>query len=156
MIYHFWLINKLRNFILPKVLLYNLRQHTLVNTWQRHQMKTFFALLVLCEGNSLVICEFPSQRAVTQSFDVSLICAWTNGWVNNRNAGDLRRHRAHYDVIIIGIIFSEKLNATVSTFSVKVKFLAWITSIKEIIKSLELLLHHLSILLFFKSTLLLK
>ena len=29
-----------------------------------------------------------------------LICAWTNGWVNNREAGDLRRHRAHYDVIL--------------------------------------------------------
>ena len=28
----------------------------------------------------------------------SLICAW-NSWVNNREAGDLRRHRAHYDVI---------------------------------------------------------
>ena len=31
----------------------------------------------------------------------SLICAWINGWVNNREAGDLRRHRAHYDVIIM-------------------------------------------------------
>ena len=29
---------------------------------------------------------------------LSLICAWTNGWVNNRDSGDLRRHRAHYDV----------------------------------------------------------
>ena len=28
----------------------------------------------------------------------SLICGWINGWVNNREAGDLRRHRAHYDV----------------------------------------------------------
>ena len=28
----------------------------------------------------------------------SLNCAWINGWVNNREAGDLRRHRAHYDV----------------------------------------------------------
>ena len=27
----------------------------------------------------------------------SLICAWTNGWVNIRDAGDLRCHRAHYD-----------------------------------------------------------
>ena len=26
---------------------------------------------------------------------------WINGWVNNREAGDLRRHRAHYDVIVI-------------------------------------------------------
>ena len=31
----------------------------------------------------------------------SLICAWINGWVNNREAGDLRRHRAHYDVIVM-------------------------------------------------------
>ena len=28
----------------------------------------------------------------------SLICAWTNGWVNNREAGDLRCHRTHYEV----------------------------------------------------------
>ena len=28
----------------------------------------------------------------------SLICAWANGWVNNRDAGVLTRHRAHYDV----------------------------------------------------------
>ena len=26
---------------------------------------------------------------------------WINGWVKNREAGDLRRHRAHYDVIVI-------------------------------------------------------
>ena len=26
---------------------------------------------------------------------------WINGWVNNREAGDLRRHRAHYDVIVM-------------------------------------------------------
>ena len=31
---------------------------------------------------------------------VSLI-AWINGWVNNREAGDLRRQRAHYDVIVM-------------------------------------------------------
>ena len=31
----------------------------------------------------------------------SLIYAWTNGWVNNRETGDLKRHRAHYDVIVI-------------------------------------------------------
>ena len=28
----------------------------------------------------------------------SLIWAWINAWVNNRGAGDLRRHCAHYDV----------------------------------------------------------
>ena len=31
----------------------------------------------------------------------SLICVWTNGWVNSRKAGDLRRYHAHYDVIVM-------------------------------------------------------
>ena len=31
----------------------------------------------------------------------SLICVWINGWVNNREAGDLRRHRAHHNVIVM-------------------------------------------------------
>ena len=31
----------------------------------------------------------------------SLICAWINGWVNNREAGDLRYYCAHYDVILM-------------------------------------------------------
>ena len=31
----------------------------------------------------------------------SLICVCINGWVNNREAGDLRRNRPHYDVSIM-------------------------------------------------------
>ena len=31
----------------------------------------------------------------------SLMCVWINGWVNTRQAGDLRRYRGHYDVIIM-------------------------------------------------------
>ena len=31
------------------------------------------------------------------------ICAWMNGWVNNGEAGDLRRHGAHYDVAVMSI-----------------------------------------------------
>ena len=31
----------------------------------------------------------------------SLNCAWMNGWVNNDEAGDLRRNRAHYDVTLM-------------------------------------------------------
>ena len=30
-----------------------------------------------------------------------LICAWINGWVNNGEAGDWRRHHAHYNVIVM-------------------------------------------------------
>ena len=31
----------------------------------------------------------------------SLICVWINGWVNNRETGDLRRHRGHYNVYVM-------------------------------------------------------
>ena len=31
----------------------------------------------------------------------SLICAWINGWVNNHEPGDLRCHRAHYDITVM-------------------------------------------------------
>ena len=44
----------------------------------------------------------------------SLICACINGCVNNREAGDLRRHRAHYDVTVmrflsISLLISEHM-----------------------------------------------
>ena len=64
-------------------------------------METFSALLAIYVGNSPVPGEFPAHRPVTRSFDIFLICVWINGWVNNREAGDLRRYRAHYDVIVI-------------------------------------------------------
>ena len=31
----------------------------------------------------------------------TLICARINGWINNREAGDLRRNRTHYDVTVM-------------------------------------------------------
>ena len=40
------------------------------------------------------------QRRVALMF--SLICAWINLCINNRDAGDLRRNRAHYDVTEMG------------------------------------------------------
>ena len=42
------------------------------DSWWRHQMETFSALLALSAGNSMVTSEFPSQRPVTWSFDVFL------------------------------------------------------------------------------------
>ena len=30
----------------------------------------------------------------------TLICAWIKGWINNGETGDLRRHRAHYNVTV--------------------------------------------------------
>ena len=59
-------------------------------------MEAFSALLALCAGNSPVTSEFPSQRpvVVTQNFDVFFDMP-LNKWLNNREAGDLRRHPVH-------------------------------------------------------------
>ena len=69
--------------------------------WWRHQMETFSALLALCAENSPVTGEFPSQMAVTRSFDVFFhLC------LN-------KRHRAHYEVIVLSVdavVKSKKLS----------------------------------------------
>ena len=74
----------------------------LFESWWHHQMETFSASLALCAGNSPVAREFPSQRPVTRSFDV-LFDLYLNKrlTVNNREAGDLRRYRTHYDVTVM-------------------------------------------------------
>ena len=64
-------------------------------------METFSVLLALCAENSPVTSEFPSQRPVTQSFDVFFDLRLNKRWVNNREAGDLIRHHAHYDVTVM-------------------------------------------------------
>ena len=39
----------------------------------------------------------------------SLICAWINVWVNNREAGGLRCHCVHYDdIVMIGSVFHNR------------------------------------------------
>ena len=55
----------------------------------------------------LLCWEFTDHRWIplTKASNVKLwfsICAWTNGCVNHRDAGDLRHQRAHYDVTVMG------------------------------------------------------
>ena len=67
----------------------------------RHQMEIFSALLALCVGIHQSPVNSPHKGQWRGALMFSLICTWTNDWVNNRNAGDLRRHRAHYDVTVM-------------------------------------------------------
>ena len=46
----------------------------------------------------------------------SLICVWINGWVNNREAGDLRCYRAHYDVTVMRSNHNDTKSEAKSTF----------------------------------------
>ena len=69
----------------------------LIWSWWRHQMVKFSVLLALCAGNAPVTGEFPSQRQVTRSIDVSFDLRLNKRLANNREAGDSRSHCAHYD-----------------------------------------------------------
>ena len=72
-----------------------------VMLWLRHRMETFSALLAFVRGIHRSLVNSPQKGQWRGGLMFSLICAWINGWLNNRDAGDLRRHRAHCDVIVI-------------------------------------------------------
>ena len=80
-----------------------------ITSWWRHQMETFSALLAICAGNSPVPVNSPHKGQWRRALMFSLICFWINGWVNNREAGHLRRYRAHYDVTAM-IYFCDSKN----------------------------------------------
>ena len=63
----------------------------------RRQMETFprFRPFVGSTVNS------PHKGQSHGALMFSLICVCTNGWANHRDAGDFRRHCAHYDVTVM-------------------------------------------------------
>ena len=50
------------------------------------------------QGKPSVTDAFPPKGQWRGALLGFFICAWTNGCANNRDSGDLRRHRPHYDV----------------------------------------------------------
>ena len=65
-------------------------------------METCSALLAICAGNSPVT-EFPAQRPVTRSFCVFFDLCLSKRLSKNGMTGDLRRHCADYDVILMNM-----------------------------------------------------
>ena len=49
----------------------------------------------------------PHKGQWRRALMISLICAWINVWVNDREAGGLRRHRAHYNVTVMIFAISQ-------------------------------------------------
>ena len=56
-----------------------------------------------CARNSPVAGEFPAQRPVTRSFDGFSDLCLNKRLSKNGEAGDLRRHRAHYHLAVMSI-----------------------------------------------------
>ena len=70
-----------------------------------HQMETVSVLLALCEGNRRWPVDSPHKGPVMRAFMFSLMFVQTNVQTNRRDAGDLRRHRAHNDVAVMSLKF---------------------------------------------------
>ena len=96
--------------------------------WWRHQMETVSALLALCAAHSLVTGDFPTKRPVTRGFDIFFDLRLNKRWVNNREADYLRRHRTHYDVIVMMLPRTGSTWWAISTTATKAKPL-WLFSI---------------------------
>ena len=90
----------IQSFGLPVFKLTQITAVIFYRPWWRHQMETFSALLALYAGNSPVPVNSPHKGQWRGALIFSLICAWINDRVKNREAGDLRRYRGHYDVIV--------------------------------------------------------
>ena len=61
----------------------------------------------------------PHQGQWRSALMFSLTCVWINGWVNNREAGDLRHHRAHYDVVVMAVMYlREKIIMCIITHTI--------------------------------------
>ena len=69
-------------------------------------METIFALLVICAGIRRSLVKSPLKGHWRGALMFSLICAWTNGWVNNQDAGDLRRHRTQHGITVMELRYA--------------------------------------------------
>ena len=82
-----------------------------VRSWWHHQMETFSVLLALCEGNPPVNGGFPSQRPVTQSFDV--FCLYLNKRLSKQSRCQLFETSSHSLWHHCNVCFCSHLTLTV-------------------------------------------
>ena len=78
-----------------------LEKPALMSLWWRHKMEHFTCYWPFVRGIHRWTVNSPHKGRWRGALIFSLTYAWTNGWVNNREADDLRRHRAHYIVIVM-------------------------------------------------------
>ena len=73
--------------------------------WRCNQMGTFPLYWPFVRGVHRSPVNSPHKGQWRGSFMFSLICAWTNGWVINRNSTYWERHRTQLDVTVMLCFF---------------------------------------------------
>ena len=87
-------------------------------------METISVLLAFLRGIHRSPVNFPHQDQWRGTLMFSLIWTRINCWVNNREAGDLRRYRTHYDVIVMKLGHPQPYNGGAWAFCMeRLKFL---------------------------------
>ena len=108
-----------------------------IYSWWRHQMEAFSALLVFVRGIHRSPLNSSNKGQWRGALIFSLICVWIKGWVNNREADNLRRYRAHYDVsvmyrapaaylLLFYSIFSQNLNTRTLHYIIVMLSMRWL------------------------------
>ena len=72
-----------------------------VTSWWRYQKEAFFVSLPFVRGIHRWSVNSPHKDHWRGALTFSLIYAWINVWVNTRDAGGLKSHRAHNDVTVM-------------------------------------------------------
>ena len=121
-----------------KLLMARFRKHfRSLTTWSREIARSGF---MMTSSNGNIFPRYrPSVRGIHRSPVISprkdlwrgalmfIWSAWLNGWVNNREAGDLRRHRAHYDVTVMHnfhtvVVLGMRLYGCIATCPAKMRY----------------------------------
>ena len=75
--------------------------HGIIMSLWRHQMETLSRYWPFVRGIHRSPVNSTHKGQWRGSLMFSLIYVWINSWANNREAGDLRRYRAHCDVTVM-------------------------------------------------------
>ena len=84
-------------------------------TWWRHKLETFPRHWPFVRDIHRSPINSPHKGQWRGALMFPLICVWHNSWLNNGDVGDLRCHRAHYDVTILSIVLQRATKCTGQT-----------------------------------------
>ena len=96
---------------------------------KKHQSS---ASLVFVWGIHRSLVNSPHKDQWRRALIFSLICVWINGWVNNREAGDLRRYRAHYDVSVMNCTFKTIFSMLLFQHEIRTVYICYHQSVEFI------------------------
>ena len=86
-----------------KTVVNNRQKGPAINFMMTSSNRNIFRVTGPLWGNAPVNVNCPHKAQWRWLLMLSVIFIWTNGWPNHQDAGDLRRHRVHYNIVLMTI-----------------------------------------------------